>query len=508
MESIRIDDIEKNAPGRLWLLPIAAGIVFGAFFAGIGNAFSPSLILIFAGSTAVVMLSMFSPAIAFLFVALVVPIERLGRFFEDSAVNMISLMRLAGLLALLSYSVHAIIKRWRPRISCSLLLYGGYCLVAGITLIYSEDLSQSLRIFGLIIGNLIFFLLTTNVVRSWKLARMALKAWILTSVFIGIFTIWSWSFGGSIMQESEVGMQGTRFSTTYEDNSEWESLRNVARAVGPTSSPAVYGINMILTLPFLICLIRMANSPMAKGLWAISLAIVLYNLILTNTRATIVGGIAALVLSGIYGLFSISRARLVAFLLILLLFIPMVPSEVFRRALSPANYTLGQSATLRARLTFWEAWTHAVRDHWLTGVGIGDEQTLNRYINRSDIPATVSVHNEFLATFLELGIVGWLLFLGFLGSILWTTRKALRHFREVQDDPAVLWFLAACQVSYIVVLLYGIQCDVFHLPLKGWWLIAGLSHGIYLESKARRVPGPLMHQEVFAQTQIGVPAKC
>jgi hypothetical protein len=26
----------------------------------------------------------------------------------------------------------------------------------------------------------------------------------------------------------------------------------------------------------------------------------------------------------------------------------------------------------------------------------------------------------------------------------------------------------------IAVLIYGIQLDVFHFPLKGWWLVAGL----------------------------------
>ena len=33
--------------------------------------------------------------------------------------------------------------------------------------------------------------------------------------------------------------------------------------------------------------------------------------------------------------------------------------------------------------------------------------------------------------------------------------------------------------AMISALLYGIQVDVFHFPLKGWWLVAGLTYAMY-----------------------------
>lgn len=296
MRSILIQKAEVRAATgqRHRLLPVAVGVILGVAFSAIGFKLSPEMIPIFTAATIASVAGMLSPSLAFILVALVVPIERMGRLLDDSAINMISLMRLAGLLALLSYGVHALIHRWMPRIGSPILFYGGYFLMAALTLLYTNDRAQSLRMLGMIIGNLLFFFLVTNIARNWRLVQLAISAWIMASVAIGVFTIYTWHFSGSVLQESEVGTVQARFATAYEDVSEWESLRKVERAIGPTSSPAVYGINMILTIPFLLYLMRIARSSTHRGLCFIAFGIVVYNIFLTNTRATIVGGVVAL----------------------------------------------------------------------------------------------------------------------------------------------------------------------------------------------------------------------
>lgn len=470
------------------MIALLIAALAGLLFAAIGSTTSPGMILIVVAMLGVAVLGMISPTLAFIFVAAVIPIERLGRFSDDSSIYMISLMRLAGLLAMLSFGVHALIKRWKLRFGSSLLLYGAYCLFAGLTLFYSKDLSQAYRLYGLVVGNVFFFFLVINVVRSWKLFNTVLLVWIASSVLMGMFTIYNWHFSGSVIAEKQIGTTSTRFSTMYNDLSEWESLGGVTRAFGPTSGPAVYGINMILTLPFLLYLIRFAKTNVSKVLWLSALAIILYNILLTNTRATIVGAIIALLLSGLHRLIPITPARVIAFCLIIILIIPIIPNTVIYRTLSYANYTYGQSATLRARIAFWKAWLNMAREYWLTGVGFGDLVTLSKYYDTSELPEQMSVHNHFLATFMELGIVGWLLFMGFLGSVFWTTRRAIRFFRERPAEQAQYWFLIASQVSFLTVLLYGLQCDVFYMPLKGWWLIAGLSQVLYMQINVSRVP--------------------
>jgi O-antigen ligase len=243
---------------------------------------------------------------------------------------------------------------------------------------------------------------------------------------------------------------------------------------------------MIMTLPFLIYLLRFAQNNLLRGVWFLSIVIVLYNILLTNTRATMVGALAALLLSGVFRLYPIKPWRLIAVGMLALLLIPLTPNTVIRRALSYANYTYTQSATLRARVAFWQAWGKVAREHWLTGIGLGDDITLSKYYDQSELPPRMSVHNHFLATFMELGLFGWMLFMAFLGSVFWSTQKAIRFFRNRPADHPQHVFLLGCQVCFFTLLLYGLQCDVFYMPLKGWWLIVGLSHSLYLQ--ARREP--------------------
>jgi hypothetical protein len=51
--------------------------------------------------------------------------------------------------------------------------------------------------------------------------------------------------------------------------------------------------------------------------------------------------------------------------------------------------------------------------------------------------------------------------------------------------------MVACQIATLGVLCYGVQVDVFHFPLKGWWLVAGITCVMYRFARAMgRRPNP------------------
>ena len=56
--------------------------------------------------------------------------------------------------------------------------------------------------------------------------------------------------------------------------------------------------------------------------------------------------------------------------------------------------------------------------------------------------------------------------------------KSAARFKRLGQDEA-MWFMVACQIAMIGTLIYGVQVDVFHFPLKGWWLVAGISVAMY-----------------------------
>ena len=427
---------------------------------------------------------LFSPTLGLLLTALVIPIERLGRLTSDSNMYTVSLMRIIGLLALGSFLVHAVNRKWKLRFGKPFFIYFAYCGIAIMTVFYTTDPLSTVRSGSAILGNLIFFFLVINVVRSWKLAKAALLVWLLSSVLVGVYTMYDWHFGSAVNVQ-RIGELQSRFQTVYSDTAEWQQLETLSRAVGPTSAAAVYGINMILTLPFFAFLIRIERDWRIRLVLLLSVLIVMYNIFLSNTRAAILLTIAVLGLCVLWKLVTLTGTRIAAVSLILLAVLAAAPSAIYERVLSPANYTVAGSSTLRSRFSYWDAAITIAEKNWLLGVGLGNQTEVPKYL-KDYAPETTSAHNEYLQTLDEVGVVGWMVFLSFVGILLVYGHRAASIYARIRGKQEMYWFMVACQIAMISVLLYAFQADVFHFPLKGWWLVASLTFVMYQRAQADR----------------------
>ena len=461
---------------RLWPA-LGIGIGLGLLFVITGTAMPPWMIVIGAVCLILLASAFISPSIAFLMVVLVIPIERVGRFTEDTAAFTISVMRIAGIVALASLLFHGLLKKRSFFCDRSFFLYSGYLACCLVSVFYSREYTDSIRAIGVLAGNLLFLFLIVNSVRSWHLAKLSVQLWLLASVLVGIYTIYDWHFGTVLEGQGRVGTSQTRYSTTYTDQSEYTEMRAVTRAMGPTSHPSVYGINMILTIPFFFLVLRGQKASLGRiGSW-IGFAIVLYNIFLTNTRASLLGALFALVLCVVLKLYRINFRNLAVIGLMLAILLPLVPEDVVLRSLNLSNYTLGHSRTFAVRAKYWSTFISIAKENWLWGIGVGEKRTISELLS-SEEDATLdrtSVHNEFMAALLDAGIIGWLFFIGFLASIIWTIRKAAKRYKALSNCMEPYWFLNASLIATFSAMFYGMQTDVFHLPLKGWWLVVGLS---------------------------------
>lgn len=460
--------------GRLSVLQtLGLGSSMGIAFVLVSIASDPRMIFVCVLGFAVCALAFFSPSVALMMVVAVVPLERVGRLTEDAAIYTISIMRLVGMLALVSLLFHGLIRNWKFHFGAPLLLYASYFVCCLASLLYTLEYKESLRTIGMIAGNLLFLFMVVNAVRNWRMVKMAIAFWLLATVLVALYTAYDWHFGRPI-EESDIGIRATRSNTAYVDGSEYEALRAVKRAMGPTSSPGVYGINLIMTIPFFFLVIRLQQTAMRKlAIWA-CFGAVLYNLLLANTRATLIVGLFTIALCWLFKLFRISLNGAILLGGVLLLLMLFVPPEIYWRVLNPYNYTLKQSKTFSARLQYWSAALELAKKNWLWGIGIGNRGAIAEKVHLKNAPAQTAVHNEFVATFLELGLMGCIFFYGFLGSIIWIIRRMAVRYRHNPESIRYYMFCNASMVMTLSVLVYGLQVDVFHMPLKGWWLVVGL----------------------------------
>jgi hypothetical protein len=458
---------------------LGIGIGLGLLFVVAGAITLPWMIVIGAVCLFLLASALISPSIAFLMVVLVIPIERVGRFTEDTATFTISVMRIAGMVALTSLLFHGLLKKRSFFWGKSFFLYSGYLACCLASVFYSREYTGSLRAFGVLAGNLLFLFLIINSVRSWHLAKLSVQLWLLASILVGIYTVYDWHFG-TVLEQRRVGTSQTRYNTTYTDTSEYTEMRAVTRAMGPTSHPSVYGINLILTIPFFFVMLRAQKASLGRIASWIGLAIVLYNILLTNTRASLLGALFALVLCGVYKLYRISFRNLVVIGLMFGMLLPLLPEDVVLRSLTLSNYTIEHSRTFAVRAKYWSTFLSIAKENWLGGIGVGEKVSIAELLSSEDAATAdqTSVHNEFMAAFLDAGIIGWLFFIGFLVSIIGTILKTARRCKVLSNCMEPYWFLNASLVATLSAMFYGMQTDVFHLPLKGWWLVVGLSVGL------------------------------
>ena len=464
--------ISLNKP----LLILLVGVGGGGGFALLASQGSPLLGVIAITGLLFLGLVLYYPMLGLYLTAAVIPMERLGRFTDDTSAVTFSLMRVIGLVTLCAFVTHAVLRRWRLRGDAAFNLYLAYWCFTLLALFFTSDLRGNLQATSSFLGNLLFLFLLLNMVRSWHHVRILVIIWLALSVVVGLYTIYDWHFGHSF-GEALLGRTAERFSTVLVDTSEWDTLGAIRRAVGTTSNPAVYAINLIMTLPFFAWLYRCSRDWRARGLIGLGAAIVFYNILLTNTRAAI---LLSVLLAGIAvwrGLLRMTPAGLVVLCLGGVAMLPLLPGAIYERILDPSNYSVERSGTLSIRLQYWHAGLEVAAQHWLTGTGVGNTKVIADYVTGGeDNPFTVhTAHNEFITSFVEVGIFGWTILMAFLLLLLFYTSRAGRNYYSRAGPDERFWFMRACQLTLIGVLIYGLQVDVLHFPLKGFWLVAGLS---------------------------------
>lgn len=466
---------------------VGTGASAGAFLAVAGSQASPMMAALALVGMLIAGFVFASPILGFLLTAFVVPLERIGRLTNDSAATTVSLMRIVGTLSLVALLFQRLVRRKDLWLPTPVWLYSGYFVFLLMSVVKQPSLREGIRGTTSMLANVMFIVLTVNAVRNRRHVKLAIAAWLASTALIGVFTIYQYHMDAAVTedQRAATGMRTTeeRFSTVLHDSAEYEVLGNsIKRAIGSTSNAAVYGINLILTLPFLFWALHEAKSTLAAiGILTIA-AVVMYNTLLTNTRAVVATMAVCVILSLLFGVLRIKPKVWFGLGCAALAVIPFIPSEIYERALAPSNYTVEKSASLRYRFLYWETAVGIISENFWFGVGAGNQTIIPETIKNVHMPPNASAHNEYLNSLMEVGIFGYLMLAAFLVSAWRRFRSGAKRFARLGDNEGVL-LMRAIMVNFLCVLCFAVQVDVLHFPLKGWWLALGL--GVALERMSR-----------------------
>lgn len=456
-------------------LGAAAGVGAGGLLAVGSLAYSPLI-----ATAAILALSigplvaLFAPGLVYILMAFAVPLERLGRFGDDLDIGSFSLMRLIGLGAFATALIQTLLTRRKIETPAPMVAYGLLCVLAFASILYADDPAMTRSRSITMLGDLFMLFVILQGVRDWRMIERMLLAWLAATLLIGLWQIYDWHFGATI-SDLEIGDASRRFSGTLDALSEQHTLGAVHRAIGSTSNPAVYGINLLLALPFFLMYFRVVRSLPARLFWLGGIGVVLYNLMLTNTRAVLLYMILLLGAAVATGLVRMNRFNVALGVVGVLALLAVLPESVWDRVLNPMAYEIENATNLSWRLDLWAAALRIGMEHWITGVGAGNMTTIIAYLDPTRFEGEwIAPHNEFLNKFMTMGVFGLTLFVLFLGMATFQAIWLIRVGAGSSAPPDRRWFATAALLSLVIGPAFGLQVDAFHFPLKGWWLVAGL----------------------------------
>jgi hypothetical protein len=505
--SRQIGWMDAGRPGALAVgVSLAAAAAAAAGFIALAAGNSPWIALGALGAAGVCVGMFLSPSFCFLMVAISLPLERIGRMTEDFESFTISMSRIVGLVALVAFLMHSLLRRRRIRFGAAFWLYAGYTALAVLGIGWALSEKDAIRDAQRIVGNLLFFFLVINTATRQNLVRLAVSVWLLVNVGTVGYAAYQYHYGQKeAVEENQMSTASQRFTAVVSDDAETSALgEKVKRVYGTTSHPGLFGLNLVMTIPFFAWVMR-GRRPFIKLLWAAGLAVVLYGILLSNTRFVFLLAALVIVATVLMKLWEVPRITFAVLALAGLASVPFLPRDFVMRSLDPSLYGSGKSQAIRIRFKMLDKAFDLLADHWLLGIGVGNQDIIPAMITdelggriTSD-GLKASAHNEFVWSMVEVGVFGWLLHWSFVALIVAASIRAARALKRLGDPESdeQRWLMKACQVTLIAVPFFGVQTEVFHFALKGWWFVAGLAWVIYCAAR-RAGAGAAAGPEVLA----------
>jgi len=430
----------------------------------------------------------FHPRVGLYLTVLTLPLELAGNFARILPFMNLSPTKLFGALTLAVWILHLLLGRLRFRMPHPAGWLGSFVACCALSLLGHEQLSEGAQALVRLSTTFFFYVLVINLVDSAVEFRRLLACLVTVSCL---------TFGLAIAQRYMP-------SSSFEMRSNWDDESQqrygverhtldagaggvVERSSGTSQHSIVNAVNTAIIFPCLVGYLWFARSNGSRFVLLVGIGLALGAAVVSFSRtgfltyAVIIPMILAL------GLARITAVRLIAVMMLVLAALPFVPSVLWERVLSPASYTIKNSESLRIRLDLWASGANIVRDHFLTGMGVGNTKMLGRYWDDPTNGHYITVHNAYLQMAMESGFPSVIV----LAIFFWLTfrlgNRAVLQFRAAGSDDWI--WVRSFQIGMSSLLFSGFFLDFMNQSFKNaWFLMAGIVvfHELSVKALVRR----------------------
>ena len=162
--------------------------------------------------------------------------------------------------------------------------------------------------------------------------------------------------------------------------------------------------------------------------------------------------------------------------------VPFLPQSVLNRILTIGNMKDTSSAY---RINIWTGCLKMIKDYWITGVGLGSAGFMTIYPKYSIVNSATAPHShmQFMEMLLELGIVGFLVYVCFIFVILRRTFK-YSHCSDSLIKNSVI--AAASAMSGIILIGFFEYCWFYPRVMFAFFVCVGVGMAAVRLAKSER----------------------
>ncbi len=334
---------------------------------------------------------------------------------------------------------------WMILLLLALFLFGGIATHGGTASLYSA-LSY------VCLGSMYF--MVANLVRSQEGVYRMMFVLLISGAVVSLLGIWQYVFSTPALEYLDLRLfsdLGGRVSSVWEN-------------------PNMLAEYLVLLIPMALTMLLLQRRLLRGFGGVLCLAALSVCLVFTWSRGSWLGILIALLL---YVLCLHHRAfswMLIGVLPICAL-MPYSPDTVARRFASIASQT---DSSILYRTYLWQGVQDMLRDHWLTGVGVGERAFCTVYANYafSGIETAMHSHSLYLQLLCSLGIVGLLAFA--VTMFLWLQR-ALEYYRYGQlRGPRLIVLAGTAGIGALLIM--GLFDEIWYnyRIFMLFWVVMGL----------------------------------
>ncbi len=254
--------------------------------------------------------------------------------------------------------------------------------------------------------------------------------------------------------------------------------RVTRRAYGIFGNPNIFAEYLVMLAPLSLASIGFLEKRWKKVFFAMVFLIQAFAIGLSMSR----GGWLGLLIS-ILVFIALTHRRLLLVVLPGAAVVLMNGSQNWiYRFLSIFNFA---DSSTSYRFKIWAVTEQMIRDHFIGGVGLGHRPYMKIFETYKPMMGVFHAHNTYLQVMAELGFLGFICFILFLGSLLGGIRKYLIK----SEDKVLSWMGCGLFASFIGLLVHGMFENFLYLTKISttFWVLMSLSFGLMRLSKEERL---------------------